>query len=103
VVVADLSLDKEMLQDLIRRKLSSLLVPGSWSTIYAPAKAESEHVLSDVPGINNFACRSPTDTGAQGRRSNQLVVHELEINLLVEGFNTAGGAIGSTALGSDLW
>jgi putative transposase len=33
-LVADLSLDREMLQDVIRRKLSGLLASASWSTSF---------------------------------------------------------------------
>lgn len=34
-IVADLSLDKEMLQDVIKRKLLGLLASGRWSTMSA--------------------------------------------------------------------
>lgn len=36
-LVTNLSLGKEMLQDVIKRKLSGLIGPGSWSAICSPA------------------------------------------------------------------
>jgi len=52
-LVADLSLDKQMLQDVIRKKVKACLVPGIWSIVAGMLRGKWK---GGVPG----APESPT-------------------------------------------
>src|SRR5262249_21694876 len=70
-LVADLSLDKTMLQDVVERKLLRPPGPGSWSSIYGPATGSASGV--PVAWSASTAPPSTISTAVLSRRASGSV------------------------------
>jgi len=68
MVVADLSFDKKMLQDVIRRKLRSLSGSGNWWIARATWQVSIRRACRALPVVRS------TNTTAQSSRAGSLLV-----------------------------